>query len=83
MESDGDQRRPERRSRQIVGVDGLSFGSEDGDVDRMGPMGDIAAERRPAATLRACGDYPVGREDAEVTIASRPRTRAMTAEQEK
>ena len=83
MESDGDQRRPERRARQLIGPDGLSYGSDDGDVDRMGPMGDIAAERRQAATPRAWGDYPVAREDAEVSIASRPRTRAMTAEQEK
>ena len=46
-------------------------------------MGDIAVGGRPVATPRAWGDYPMVREDAEVSIASRPRTRAMTAEQEK
>ena len=49
----------------------------------MGPMGDIAVGGRPDATPRSWGDYPMVREDAEVSIASRPRTRAMTAEQEK
>ena len=61
----------------------MSYGSDGGDVDRMGPIGDIAVGGRPVATPRSWGDYPMVREDAEVSIASRPRTRAMTAEQEK
>ena len=83
MDSDGDQRKPERRVHQLVGPDGLVYGSDEGETSRMGPMGDIAVGGRPAATPRSWGDYPMVRGDAEVSIASRPRTRAMTAEQEK
>ena len=83
MDSDGDQRKPERRVHQLVGPDGLVYGSDEGEASRMGPMGDISAGGRQAATPRSWGDYPMAREDAEVSIASRPRTRAMTAEQEK
>ena len=67
MESDGDQRRPERRARQLVGPDGLAYCSDEGDASRIGPMGDIAVGGRPVATPRAWGDYPMVREDAEVS----------------
>ena len=82
MDSDEDQRRPDRRSRQLVGTEGLSLGADNVESERMGPMGD-ASEQRAEAMRRTWEEYQVAKEDSEVLIASQPRTRAMTAEQEK
>ena len=80
MDSDEDQRRPDRRSRQLVTTDGLSLGADNGESERMGPIGD-ASEQRAEAMRRTWEEYQVAKEDSEVLIASRPRTRSMTAEQ--
>ena len=85
MDADEDQRRPDRRSRQLVGADGLSLEADDGESERMGPMDDAAGagQRGVEALRRGWCEYQSAKEDSEVLIASRPRSKAMTAEQEK
>ena len=75
MDSDEDQRRPDRRLRQLVGADGLSLGADGGESERMGPMGDAAGagQRRAEALRRTWCEYQSAKEDSEVLIASRPR----------
>ena len=97
MASDGERGQPDRRSRQPLGAEGLSFGAGGRDPDRMGPMGDVAGdggysgppgseEKRPLsreeeALQRSWQEYQRAMKDREVIISSRPRTQAMTAEQ--
>ena len=92
MDSNEDQRRPDRRLRQLVGADGLSLGADGGESERMGPMGDAAGagqkgerpeSREEEALRRSWCEYLRAKEDRMVMFTSCPRTRAMTAEQEK